>query len=147
VVRVRHGKGDKAREVMLSPKLYAALRCYWRRARPPLPYLFVSPRTGKPVRPEAVRTAMRRARADAGLKKRVTPHMLRHSFATHLLDDGTDVRVIQHLLGHASVATTVRYTRVSTAITAATASPLDRLPGLAKTATTSAPRKKADGCA
>lgn len=147
VIRVRHGKGDKAREVMLSPKLYAALRCYWRTARPPLPHLFVSPKTGKPVRPEAVRTAMRRARVDAGLKKPATPHMLRHSFATHLLEDGTDVRVIQHLLGHASVATTVRYTRVSTAITAATESPLDRLPVLAKTAAKkSATRKKADGC-
>jgi len=146
VIRVRHGKGEKAREVMLSPKLYTALRCYWRMARPPMPHLFVSPRTGKPVRPDAVRAAMCRARADAGLKKRVTPHMLRHSFATHLLDDGTDVRVIQHLLGHASVATTVRYTHVSTAITAATESPLDKLPALAKTATNrSAARKKADG--
>jgi integrase/recombinase XerD len=144
VLRVRHGKGDKAREVMLSPKLLAALRCYWRSTRPPLPHLFVSPRTGAPVRPDAVRTAMRRARVDAGLKKPVTPHMLRHSFATHLLDDGTDVRVIQHLLGHASVATTVRYTRVSTAIIAATESPVDKLPPLPKTtAKRIAPRKKA----
>lgn len=144
VIRVRHGKGGKAREVMLSPKLLTALRCYWRTARPPQPYLFVSSKMGKPVKPEAVRTAMRRAREEAGLKKPVTPHMLRHSFATHLLDDGVDVRVIQHLLGHASVATTVRYTRVSTAITAATESPLDKLPPLVRTAAKrTAPRKKA----
>jgi len=145
VICVRHGKGKKARETVLPPKLLAALRTYWRVARPPLPHLFVSPRTGKPVRPEAVRTAMRRARADAGLKKHVTPHMLRHSFATHLLDAGTDVRVIQHLLGHASIATTVRYTKVSTAITAGTKSPLERLPALKKAAPTKAatPKKKA----
>jgi integrase/recombinase XerD len=127
VLCVRRGKGNKQREVMLSPKLLTALRTYWREARPPLPYLFTSPKTGKPVRPEAVRTAMRRARIDAGLRKHVTPHMLRHSFATHLLEGGTDVRVIQHLLGHASVATTVRYTRVNTAIVASTESPLERL--------------------
>ncbi len=127
VLRVR-GKGGKMREVMLSPKLLAALRTYWRAARPPQPYLFVSPKTGKPVRPATVRTAMHRARDAAGLKKRVTPHMLRHSFATHLLEDGTDVRVIQHLLGHASVATTVRYTRVNSAMVAAAESPLERLP-------------------
>jgi len=145
VLRVQHGKGGKAREVMLSPKLLVALRSYWRAARPPLPYLFVSPTTGKPVRPEAVRTAMRRARVDAGIKKHVTPHMLRHSFATHLLDAGTDVRVIQHLLGHASVATTVRYTRVSTALVAAAESPLERLPPLKKTAPKSAPKRKIAG--
>jgi site-specific recombinase XerD len=143
VLRVRHGKGAKAREVMLSPKLLGALRTYWRAARPPLPYLFVSPRTGEPVRPDTVRTAMHRARADAGIKKRVTPHMLRHSFATHLLDAGTDLRVIQHLLGHASITTTVRYTKVSTALAAGTASPLEKLPALKKTVPKKAALKEA----
>jgi integrase/recombinase XerD len=142
VIRVR-GKGGKVREVKLSAKLLGALRTYWRAARPPLPYLFVSPRTGKPVRAEAVRTALRRARVDAGLKKHVTPHMLRHSFATHLLDAGTDIRVIQHLLGHASVATTQGYTRVSTARVAAVESPLDKLPPLKKTAPNEATAKAA----
>lgn len=142
VIRV-HGKGGKEREVMLGAKLLGTLRTYWKAARPPLPFLFVSPHTGAPVRAEAVRTAMRRAREAAGIRKRVTPHMLRHSFATHLLEAGTDVRVIQHLLGHASVSTTVRYTRVSTAMTRATESPLERLPELPKIAAASAPKKAA----
>jgi site-specific recombinase XerD len=147
VIRVRRGKGGKAREVMLSPKLLTALRTYWRAARPPLPHLFVTASTGAVVSPQAVRTAMRQACIDAGLKKRVTPHMLRHSFATHLLEDGTDVRVIQQLLGHANVATTTRYTRVSTAVVAAAESPLEKLPPLkkplAKAPAAAAPTKKA----
>jgi len=142
VLHVRRGKGGKPREVMLSAKLLAALRVYWRAIRPPLPYLFVSPTTGKPVRPEVVRKAMHRARVDARLRKRVTPHMLRHSFATHLLEAGTDVRVIQHLLGHASVATTVRYTRVSTALVAAVESPLEKLPPMKKTTGRTLPAEK-----
>jgi integrase/recombinase XerD len=133
VIRVR-GKGGKTREVKLGAKLLDALRTYWRAVRPPLPYLFVSPTTGQPVKPETVRTALRRARRDAGIKKHVTPHMLRHSFATHLLEAGTDVRVIQHLLGHASVATTQRYTRVNTALVAAVESPIEKLPALKKAA-------------
>jgi integrase/recombinase XerD len=142
VIRVR-GKGGKTREVKLGAKLLAALRTYWRGARPPLPYMFVSPRTGKPVSDKAVRSAIHQARIDAGLNKRVTPHMLRHSFATHLLDAGTDVRVIQHLLGHASVSTTQRYTKVSTALVAGVKSPLDRLPELKETTPKTAPKKKA----
>jgi len=142
VIRVR-GKGGKEREVKLGAKLLAALRTYWRAARPPLPYLFVSPRSGKPVRIEAVRTAIRRAREDAGLSKRVTPHVLRHSFASHLLDAGTDIRVIQHLLGHASVSTTQIYTKVSAARVALAPSPLDRLPPLAKAAPRVAPKTTA----
>jgi len=126
VIRVV-GKGARSREVMLSPRLLGSLRAYWRSARPPPPYLFASTRTGRPARTAGVRAAVHRASALAGLGARVTPHMLRHSFATHLLDDGTDLRVIQHLLGHASVVTTVGYTRVSTALLRAVESPLERL--------------------
>jgi len=136
VIRVRQGKGGKSREVMLSTKLLGALRTYWRAARPAQPYVFASPKTGRPVKAETVRTAMRRARQEAGLKKKVTPHMLRHSFATHLLEGGTDIRVIQHLLGHSDVDTTMRYTRVSTAMVTKTKSPLDKLP------TTKKPRSR-----
>jgi integrase/recombinase XerD len=128
VVQVRHGKGDKAREAKLSPILYAWLRQYWARERPPLPYLFASPKTGKLPRADTVRKALARAAKDAWIKKRVTPHVLRHSFATHLLDEGTDVHVVRALLGHASIQTTARYARVTQKRVRETPSPLDLLP-------------------
>jgi integrase/recombinase XerD len=128
VLRVRHGKGDRAREVKLSAGLYQWLRSYWDRERPPLPYLFASRRTGRPPTQDAVRAALAAAAEEAGIKKPVRPHVLRHSYATHLLDAGTDVRVIQSLLGHKSLQTTMRYTRVSTALVQKTPSPLELLP-------------------
>jgi site-specific recombinase XerD len=128
VLRVQHGKGNRAREAKLSPKLYAWLRSYWAAERPALPYLFASPRTGRPPTQETVRRAFELAGEQAGIKKPVRPHVLRHSFATHLLDAGTDVRVIQVLLGHQSVQTTARYARVSTVRMRETPSPLDLLP-------------------
>jgi integrase/recombinase XerD len=128
VLRVRHGKGNRAREVKLSPTLYQWLRNYWDKERPRLPYLFASRRTGRPPTQDAVRSAFAAAAEQAGLTKPVRPHVLRHSYATHLLDAGTDVRVIQVLLGHRSLQTTMRYTRVSTAIVQKAPSPLDLLP-------------------
>lgn len=128
VLRVRHGKGDRAREAKLSPVLYDWLRNYWAAERPARPYLFASPRTGRPLLAESVRRALELAAEQAGIKKRVTPHVLRHSFATHLLEAGTDVRVLQVMLGHHSIQTTARYTRVSTAVIRETPSPLELLP-------------------
>jgi integrase/recombinase XerD len=128
VIHVRHGKGDKARDVLLSPKLLVVLRAYWRHERPPLPYLFVGQGTVQPLAHEAMRSALRRAWTDAGLKGDVTTHMLRHSFATHLLEAGTDIRVIQQLLGHSDLSTTAGYTKVAHALLARTTSPLERLP-------------------
>ncbi len=128
VIRVRHGKGDKAREAKLSPSLYHWLRAYWRRERPPLPYLFASSRTGKLPEPKTVRQALAAAAKQAWIKKRVTPHVLRHSFATHLLEHGTDVRVVGALLGHASLKSTARYARVTEKLVRETPSPLDLLP-------------------
>jgi len=128
VLRVRHGKGDKAREAKLSPSLYEWLRQYWARERPPLPYLFASPKTGKLPQCDTVRKALARAAKDAWIKKRVTPHVLRHSFATHLLDEGTDVHVVRELLGHASLSSTARYARVTQKRIRETPSPLDLLP-------------------
>jgi len=128
VIHVRHGKGDKAREAKLSPVLYQWLREYWRRERPPLPYLFASKKTGKPP----IETTVRRALADAGkqgwVRKPVKPHVLRHSFATHLLEAGTDVRVVSALLGHSSLSTTARYARVTEKLVRETPSPIDLLP-------------------
>jgi integrase/recombinase XerD len=128
VLRIRHGKGDRAREVKLSLVLYQALRAYWARERPSPPYLFALRLTGRPPTQESVRTALAAAAEEAGIKKPVRPHVLRHSYATHLLDAGTDVRVIQSQLGHNSLQTTMRYTRVSTALVQKTPSPLDLLP-------------------
>jgi len=128
VVRVRHGKGNRAREVRLSPALYQWLRRYWDKERPPLPSLFASRRTGRPPTQDTVRHAFAAAAEQARITKPVRPHVLRHSYATHLLDAGTDVRVIQALLGHRSVQTTMRYTRVSNALMQKTPSPLDLLP-------------------
>jgi integrase/recombinase XerD len=128
VIQVHHGKGDKAREAKLSPTLYTWLRQYWARERPPLPYLFASRRTGKPPRAEAVRTALKHAAKQAWIKKHVTPHVLRHSFATHLLEQGTDVRVVAALLGHSCLQSTAHYARVTEKLVRQTPSPLDLLP-------------------
>lgn len=129
VICVRKGKGAKQRLVMLSPRLYAVLRAYWAQERPPAPYLFSSKETGRPISRDAVRKAMRQAARAAGIEqRRITPHLLRHSFATHLLENGTDLRTIQVLLGHSNIITTVRYARVSTGLIAQAQSPLDRLP-------------------
>lgn len=125
VIHVREGKGNKDRIVKLSPRLLKILRSYWAAERPPAPWLFASKTRTRALHPESARKAMKAAARDAGLEKRVTPHVLRHSFATHLLEGGTDLRVIQMLLGHAHISTTARYLRVSTGLIARTPSPID----------------------
>jgi integrase/recombinase XerD len=127
VIRVLHGKGNKAREAKLSPVLYRWLQEYWARTRPPLPYLFADAH-GRLPRTSTIRRALTKAAKRAWIKKRITPHMLRHSFATHLLEEGTDVRVVGVLLGHASIKTTARYARVTEKLVRETPSPLDLLP-------------------
>jgi site-specific recombinase XerD len=129
VIHVRHGKGDRPREAKLSLVLYTEMRAYWAEERPALPYLFATRRTGRPPRAESVRRALEVAAEQAGITKPITPHVLRHSFATHLLEAGTDLRVVQVMLGHSSIQTTARYTRVSTKLMRETPSPLDLLPG------------------
>ena len=126
VMRIEHGKGGKERHALLSQTLLGILRAYWRLARPPL-YLFPGRTPDKPVEANVLYAACRTAAAAAGLDKRVSVHVLRHSFATHLLEQGVDIRVIQVLLGHENLSTTARYTRVSTEVMAGTASPLDKL--------------------
>ena len=126
VMRIEHGKGGKERYVMLSEALLGILRSYWRLARPPL-FLFPGRTSDTPIDPTVLHAACRSATAAAGLDKRVSVHVLRHSFATHLLESGVDIRNIQVLLGHENLSTTARYTRVSTQLIGNTASPLDRL--------------------
>jgi site-specific recombinase XerD len=125
VLRVHQGKGKKDRYVMLSERLLLLLRDYWTAAQPGRERLFPGDDADGFVSPAAVRSALHRAVETCGLTKRVTPHILRHSFATHLLESGADLRLIQTVLGHASIRTTARYTHVSTRHVAATKSPLD----------------------
>jgi site-specific recombinase XerD len=126
VIHVREGKGGKDRYVMLSQQLLQILRTYWRLARPRR-FLFPGRDQGRHLDRAVLHAACRSARVAAGIDKHVTVHMLRHSFATHLLESGTDVRIIQVLLGHASLSTTARYTQVATSLISATRSPLDQL--------------------
>lgn len=129
LIHIRNGKGEKDRYVMLSERLLKALRQYWKQTRPPTTVLFPGdvPRRDKPISPEAVRETLRLAVASTGLKKRITPHKMRHAFACHLLETGTDLRTIQVLLGHSSIKTTERYLHVSRERIARTKSPLDLL--------------------
>lgn len=127
VIRVEQGKGHKDRYVMLSPKLLETLRSYWRVQRP-RHWLFPGDTPGRPLTPDAAQKACREARLRAGIAKPVTPHLLRHAFAVHLLESGADIRTIQLLLGHRDLATTARYLRISTSKVCSTTSPLDLLP-------------------
>ena len=126
LIRVVQGKGGKDRYAMLSPRLLAVLRSYWRAARPS-DYLFPSRRPKFHIDVSALSQACRDASQSCGFNKRITAHMLRHSFATHLLESGTDTRVIQVLLGHSRIDTTARYTQVAAHVIAGTPSPLDSL--------------------
>jgi site-specific recombinase XerD len=127
VIRVDQGKGRKDRYVMLSPALLALLRTYWKAERP-RDWLFPGKLPGQPITTDAVQFACKQALRRTGLKKAISPHSLRHTFATHLLEAGTDVRTIQLLLGHRSLSTTARYLKVATSTVCATASPFDLLP-------------------
>ncbi len=135
-IHVRGGKGGKDRLVKLSPQLLSILRDYWRQCRPG-EWLF--PQDRKPDRAMDSGTAERivaRAARRAGITRRVSPHTLRHCYATHLLEAGTDLRSIQMLLGHANLKTTARYTHVSDAHLRSVVSPLDRLYPAPTTTTT-----------
>jgi site-specific recombinase XerD len=126
VLRIRQAKGRRDRYVMLSPRLLALLREYWKAARP-TEWLFPGDVPGRPLTAGTVHRVCVQAARDAGLGKHVTVHTLRHSFATHLLEAGTDIRTIQVLLGHRNLKTTAVYTHVSPLAVETTRSPLDRL--------------------
>jgi site-specific recombinase XerD len=112
VVLVCQGKGRKDRLVPLSVRLLGELRRYWFGCRPSH-WLFPGAKPGRPVHSGNIQRLFRRVRRRAGITKRVTPHTLRHSFATHLLEAGVDVLTVQKLLGHTSLSTTARYLHVS----------------------------------
>jgi site-specific recombinase XerD len=136
IIRIEQSKGRKDRNVMLSPEMLALLRQWWK-VRPsrddagtPVQerWLFPSRKSAsKPMTTRHLNRLFHQAADAAGIKKGVTLHALRHSFATHLLEDGTDIRKIQAVLGHDKLDTTARYVRVATGMVSAIESPLDRL--------------------
>lgn len=125
-IRVQQGKGAKDRNVVLSRTLLEVLRRYFRQYRPQK-WLFYQKDPQKPISDQTVQRMVRRLSAKIGLRSGVTPHTLRHSFATHLLEQGTELLFIQELLGHRSMRTTTLYLRVSPRALNRVISPLDRL--------------------
>ena len=134
IIRIEQSKGRKDRNVMLSQEMLDLLRQWWKvrvgfDRRTPLQerWLFPGRRPGKPMTTRQLSRLFHEATEAAGIKKSVSLHALRHSFATHLLERGTDIRIIQALLGHDKLDTTARYTRVATGMIANIKSPLDLL--------------------
>ena len=127
LIHIREGKGRKERFVILPRTVLALLREYWKMARPD-GYFFPGRSPGTHITAPAVRKAFHNACKRAGLTKQLTPHSLRHSFATYLVDTGTDLDVVKALLGHESIRTTSIYTRTSTRRLKDVVSPLDALP-------------------
>ena len=115
VVHVINGKGHKDRDLPLSPTLLENLRIYWRWLKPHI-YLFPSRMHRdheQPISDKIVWRACNQAAKMAGIRKRVSPHLIRHAFATHLLEAGTDLRTIQMLLGHEDLEVTAKYLHLS----------------------------------
>lgn len=126
-IDVLHGKGDKERLVPLSPRLLRELREYWKATRPSN-YLFPGKTPDDPLSGTTIQKACKQAAIDAKIRKNVTPHTMRHSFATALLEAGVDLLTIGRLLGHKSFTTTLIYLHVRRPHLGRTPSPLDWLP-------------------
>lgn len=129
LIHVRQGKGNKDRFVPFSDRLLSLLRAYWREYRPP-DWLFPGKEPDLPMKASTMQKVCLQTRAAAGIRKHVTPHVLRHSFAVHLLEAGVDVRTIQILLGHRSLRTTACYLNVASQGALRTQSPFDLLEDL-----------------
>ena len=129
VIAVRRANGRKDRYVMLSARLLKTLREYWSVCQP-AKYLFPARGACRPMATRTVYRVVRKAATLAGITKHVSPHTLRHCFATHLYEAGVDLRTIQALLGHQSIKTTARYTYISPHAIRSTCSPLDFLEGI-----------------
>lgn len=123
LLHVRSGKGKKERYTLLSKKAAETIGIYLIACRPSH-YLFES-KKGKQYSDSSIEKIVAAAAKNAGIEKHITPHTLRHSFATHLLENGVNLRVIQKLLGHSSITTTIIYTHISTQCITSVASPLD----------------------
>jgi len=132
LIRVEQGKGRKDRNAMLSPQLLTLLRLWWKEGKRRglmLPHGWLFPGRGctDPISTRQINRTIHEAAEAAGIRKRVSPHTLRHSFATHLLEQDVDIRVIQVLLGHSKLDTTALYARVATKTIRSVTSPLERL--------------------
>jgi site-specific recombinase XerD len=132
LLRIEQGKGGRYRNAMLPEGLLVLLRDWWRAGRQQGVlyadgWLFPGRNAMVPISTRQLYRVVVEAAEAADIAKRVGPHILRHSFATHLLEDGVDIRVIQALLGHAKLNTTAFYTQVATKTMRAVTSPLDRL--------------------
>ncbi len=132
--QVERGKGGRCRHALLSADLLALLRAWWQQGRREgvmlkAGWLFPGQDPARPITTRQLGRVVEAAAHTAGLSKRVSPHTLRHSFATHLLEDGVDIRVIQVLLGHAKLDNTALYTRVATRVVRTVTSPLDKIMG------------------
>jgi site-specific recombinase XerD len=134
LIRVQQGKGGKDRYTVLSERVLKLLRTYYKVQRP-VEWMFPGTKPGTHLQPGTIQEVCRDAAYLAGITKRVTPHTLRHSFATHLLENGTETRAIQVLLGHSRIDTTARYTAVTPQSISRIVSPLDQPAG-------QTPRKK-----
>jgi len=130
VIHIREGKGLRDRDVPLTPKLLEALREYWRWKKPRV-YLFPSKmgdrNAEQPISDKTVWNVCRAAATRAGIQKKIGPHTLRHSFATHLLEAGADLRTIQLLMGHERLEHTTLYLHLSQRHLHAAVNPLDQL--------------------
>jgi integrase/recombinase XerD len=127
VIRIRDTKRGRERYVMLSPVLLQALRAHWKASRPRGSLLFPGREFGSVITRAAISKALKKSIAKVGLEKRITPHTLRHAFATHMLEAGVDLRTLQVVLGHGSLRSTMTYVHVTTARVQALHSPLDDL--------------------